>query len=380
MKVALVHFWLVGMRGGERVLEALCRLYPEADIFTHVYDPEQTSQTIKRHNIKTTFINRLPRARKWYQNYLPLMTLALPELDLSKYDLVISCESGPAKGVLTGPDTLHVCYCHSPMRYVWDMYHEYKKHLSWPKRLLAAPIMNYMRIWDVASSRYPDVIVANSNFVARRIKKFWGRDSFVVHPPVAVDDFTPNPSEQRQDFYLLFGELVSYKRADLAINAFSYPGCERKLVVIGDGEQKAALQKIAGPNVAFLGRQPLPVVKDYLANCKALIFPGLEDFGIVPVEALASGTPVIAYARGGVLDTIKDGLSGVFFHNQTEEDLLAAICKFEDNQNSFEAASLARQAQKFHEQNFALQMQEIINNALKDNAFKNKNGPGSAPE
>ena len=375
MKVALVHVWLVGMRGGERVLEALCRLYPEADIFTHVYDPDQTSETIKRHNIKTTFINRLPRARKWYQNYLPLMPLALAELDLSEYDLVISSESGPAKGVITGPDTLHVCYCHSPMRYAWDMYHEYKKHLSLPKRLLAAPVMNYMRNWDIASSRYPDVIVANSNFVARRVKKFWGRDSFVVHPPVAVDDFTPGPSSQRQDFYLLFGELVSYKRPDLAVNAFSYPGSARKLVVLGDGEQKAALQKIAGPNVTFLGRQPFSVVKDYLATCKALIFPGLEDFGIVPVEALASGTPVIAYAKGGALDTVKDGLSGVFFHKQTEEDLLAAIHKFENNQNNFEAASLAREAQKFHEQNFALQMQEIINNS-----FKNKGRAHSAPE
>lgn len=379
MKVALVHFWLVGMRGGERVLEALCRLYPEADIFTHVYDPSQTSETIKRHNIKTTFINKLPRARKWYQNYLPLMPLALAELDLSDYDLVISSESGPAKGVITGPDTLHVCYCHSPMRYVWDMYHEYKKHLSLPKRLLAAPIMNHMRKWDAISSRYPDVIVANSNFVARRIKKFWGRNSFVVHPPVAVDDFTPNPMGQRQNFYLLFGELVPYKRADLAVNAFSYPGSERKLVVIGDGAQKAALQKIAGPNVTFLGRQPFSAVKNYLASCKALIFPGLEDFGIVPVEALASGTPVIAYAKGGALDTIKDGLSGVFFHKQTEEDLLAAIHKFEDNQNSFEAASLAREAQKFHEQNFALQMQEIINIAL-SSKFENNGEAHSTPE
>lgn len=364
LKVAIVHFWLLGMRGGERVIEALCRLYPQADIFTHVYDPAAISETINRHRVFTTFISRLPKAKKWYQSYLPLMPLALEQLDLSGYDLVISSESGPAKGVITAPDAAHICYCHSPMRYVWDMYHDYTANMFLPKRLLVAPIMHYLRMWDNASASDPDVVVANSNFIAERVKKCWGRDAEVVHPPVAVEDFTPVPRSQRKDFYLYFGELVPYKRADLAVKAFSRPECKRNLIVIGQGEQLDSLKKIAGPRVDFLGRQPHDIVKEHLANCRALIFPGLEDFGIIPVEALASGTPVIAYGRGGVKDTIKDGVNGIFFHNQTEEDLLAALESFEKQENSFDATSLALEAKRFAEKNFAYQMQKIINKTL----------------
>lgn len=377
LKVAIVHFWLLGMRGGERVIEALCRLYPQADIFTHVYDPAAISETINRHKVFTTFINRLPKAKKWYQSYLPLMPLALDQLDLSDYDLVISSESGPAKGVVTAPDATHICYCHSPMRYVWDMYHDYTANMCLPKRLIAAPVMHYMRIWDKSSASDPDVVVANSNFIAQRIKKYWGRNAEVVHPPVAVDDFTPLPHSQRKDFYLYFGELVPYKRADLAVKTFSNPECKRNLIVIGQGEQLEPLKKIAGPNVRFLGRQPHEIVKEHLANCRALIFPGLEDFGIIPVEALASGTPVIAYGRGGVKDTIKEGLSGIFFHHQTEKDLLAALELFEKKENSFDPARLALEAKQFSENNFTSKMQKIINENL---ILKGKILPGDLYE
>ena len=366
MKVALVHFWLVGMRGGERVLEALCKMYPGADIFTHVYDPAEISNTIKSHKITTTFINKLPRAKTWYQNYLPLMPWALAELDFSDYDLIISSESGPAKGILTPPDAAHICYCHSPMRYVWDMYAEYTKELGWFKRVLAAPAMNYLRLWDAATANGPDVVVANSNFIAQRVKKCWGRASEVVHPPVAVEDFKIGLRETRKNFYLFFGELVAYKKADLAVRAFSRPDNNRELVVIGSGAQLEPLKKIASPNIKFLGRQPFNIVKQYLSSCKALIFPGLEDFGIVPVEALASGTPVIAYGRGGVLDTIKDGKSGIFFHKQTQEDLLEALCQFERAENSFDPGALAEQAKKFATANFQSQMQAIINRVLQE--------------
>lgn len=363
-RVALVHFWLLGMRGGEKVLEALCRMFPQADIFTHVYNPDAISETIKKHKIHTTFINRLPKARKLYQTYLPLMPLALDQLDLSGYDLVISSESGPAKGIVTSPDAAHICYCHSPMRYIWDLYHEYTAGMSLPKRILAAPIMHYMRIWDRTSAIDPDMVIANSSFIARRVKKCWGRDAEVVHPPVAVDNFSPLPKDQKKKFYLCFGELVPYKRADLAVKAFSRPGCERELIVIGQGEQLDYLKKIAGPKVTFLGRQPDGAVKQYLANCRALVFPGLEDFGIIPVEALASGTPVIAYGRGGVKDTVEDGQNGIFFYNQTEEDLLAAVERFEEQEDSFDPARLALEAKRFTEENFTAEMRKLVDKVL----------------
>lgn len=363
-RVALVHFWLLGMRGGEKVLEALCRMFPQADIFTHVYNPDAISETIKKHKIHTTFINRLPKARKLYQTYLPLMPLALDQLDLTGYDLVISSESGPAKGIVTSPDAAHICYCHSPMRYIWDLYHEYTAGMSLPKRILAAPIMHYMRIWDRTSAIDPDMVIANSSFIARRVKKCWGRDAEVVHPPVAVDNFSPLPKDQKKNFYLCFGELVPYKRADLAVKAFSRPGCERELIVIGQGEQLDYLKKIAGPKVTFLGRQPDGAVKQYLANCRALVFPGLEDFGIIPVEALASGTPVIAYGRGGVKDTVEDGQNGIFFYNQTEEDLLAAIERFEEQEDSFDPARLALEAKRFTEENFTAEMRKLVDKVL----------------
>ena len=367
MKVALIHFWLLGMRGGEQVLEAFCRMYPQADIFTHVYAPAEISETIRRHKVTTTFISRLPKARQWYQAYLPLMPLALEQLDLSDYDLVISSESGPAKGVVTAPDAVHICYCHSPMRYVWDMHHAYTAHMSAFKRMLAAPVRHYLRCWDRASASDPDLVVANSRFVAQRVKKYWGREALVVHPPVDVERFAPAQFSPKEDFYLFFGELVDYKKADLAVRAFSRPGQTRRLLVVGKGRQMESLKKMAGPQVSLLGRLPDAEIKKYLASCRALIFPGLEDFGIIPVEALASGTPVIAYGRGGILDTVKDGQSGIFFHKQTEEDLLEAVARFEAQENNFDAARLALEAQRFSQNRFIQQMQAVI-----DQAFRSK--------
>ena len=363
MKVALVHFWLVNMRGGERVLEALCRMYPQADIFTHVYDPAEISETIKAHKITTTFIQRLPRANRWYKAYLPLMPLALEQLDLSDYDLVISSESGPAKGVVAAPDAAHVCYCHSPMRYVWDMYPQYARRKNVFIRALMAPLIHYLKIWDRGTAAGVDAFAANSAFIARRIERCWRREAEVIPPPVAVDDFTVGPTEQREDFYLLFGQLVDYKRADLAVRAFSSPaGRKRRLVVIGEGEQMALLQKLAGPNVTLLGRQPFAAVKDHLSRCRALIFPGLEDFGIVPVEALACGAPVIAYGRGGVLDSMEDGVTGVFFEDQTEDALLAALERFEGL--SFDPAQLADRARYYHPDRFVERMAALVDKTL----------------
>ncbi|MBQ4133734.1 MAG: glycosyltransferase [Desulfovibrionaceae bacterium] len=372
MKVALVHFWLLGMRGGEQVLEAFCRMFPQADIFTHVYDPDKVSETIRRHKVHTTFINRLPGARKRYQSYFPLMPAALDQLDLSGYDLVISSESGPAKGVVTAPDAVHICYCHTPMRYVWDMHHEYTRGMGRLKRFLAAPLLQYLRCWDRAMALDPDVIVANSGFIAQRVKKCWGRDALVVNPPVNVNFFARRESVPKEDFYLFFGELVPYKRADLAVRAFSRPGQTRRLAVVGKGQQFDYLKSIAGPQVSLLGKLSHAEVKRYLSRARALIFPGLEDFGIIPVEALASGTPVIAYGRGGILDTVKDGQSGVFFSKQTEEDLLEAVARFEEQENNFDASRLASEAQRFSEERFIREMREIIGQAF---AQKNRLNP-----
>ena len=363
MKVALVHYWLVNMRGGERVLEALCRMYPQADIFTHVYDPAHISETIKAHRITTTFIQRLPRAARWYKGYLPLMPMALEQLDLTGYDLVISSESGPAKGVVASPDAAHICYCHSPMRYVWDMYPQYTQNMGFFKRLLLAPLMHHLKIWDRSSAAGVDAFAANSSFIARRIERCWRRTAEVIAPPVDVEAFTVTATDKREDFYLLFGQLTDYKRADLAVRAFSRPGGKaRRLVVIGEGEQLPMLQKMAGPNVTLLGRRPFTVVKDYLTRCRALVFPGLEDFGIVPVEALACGTPVIAYGKGGVLDSLVDGATGVFFSQQTEDELLAAIERFESL--SFDAAQVAAHARPFHPDCFAERMAALVDKTL----------------
>ena len=365
MKVALVHYWLVNMRGGERVLEALCRMYPQADIFTHVYDPAHISETIKAHRVTTTFIQRLPRAARWYKGYLPLMPMALEQLDLTGYDLVISSESGPAKGVVAAPDAAHICYCHSPMRYVWDMYPQYTRGANLIKRLAMAPLIHYLKMWDRSTAAGVDAFAANSSFIARRIERCWRREAEVIPPPVDVDAFALGPADKREDFYLLFGQLVDYKRADLAVRAFSRAGgSKRRLVVIGEGEQMPLLKKLAGSNVSLLGRQPLAVVREHLSRCRALIFPGLEDFGIVPVEALACGTPVIAYGRGGVLDSLQDGVTGVFFKEQTEQALLDAVARFESLR--FDPAGLAESARRFHPDRFAERMAALAQKIMAD--------------
>ena len=327
MRVALVHYWLTKMRGGERVLETLCEMFPQADIYTHVVDRANLSDTLNRHEIRTSFISRFPFAKTHYQKYLPFMPRALEELDLSGYDLVISSESGPAKGVLTSPDAFHLCYCHSPMRYIWDLYPEYLHGSGFLARQLFPGIAHRLRTWDVTSAARVDQFVANSSFVKRRIEKFYRRDSEVIFPPVSVSEFSGARSESPGEYYLAAGELVGYKRFDLVVDAFTR--LNKRLVIVGDGEQRKALQRRAGASVEFLGRVDFPELKQRFAACKALIFPGAEDFGMIPVEVMATGRPVIAYGKGGALDTIIDGRTGILFEDQTIDALLAAIDRFE---------------------------------------------------
>lgn len=364
MKVAIIHYWLVGMRGGEKVVEALCEMYPQADIFTHVYVPEMVSDRIRQHTIIPTFINSLPRAASMYKTYLPLMPLALEQLDLRGYDLIISSESGPSKGIIPPPDALHVCYCHTPMRYIWNMYHDYRKGAGRVARLMMPPLSHYLRMWDVTSAARVDSFVSNSTTVARRIHRYYGADSVVIHPPVDTGAFSIAAPSELEDYYLMAGELVSYKRPDLAVRAFNE--MKLKLVVIGGGEMLGEIRRIAGPTVTVLGSQPFDVLKQHYARCRALIFPGEEDFGMVPVEAMASGRPVVAFGRGGATETIAKGVSGVFFADQTVEDITSAVRRLAAIE--IDPEKIAAHANQFGRDQFFQKMKMHIDGLLAEKA------------
>lgn len=331
MKTAIIHYWLTNMRGGEKIIEILCDIFPHADIFTLAYNPDLISKKINRHNIQTSFIQNLPFGVSKCQQYLPLHPFASEQFDLSGYDLVISSESGISKGIILDPFTCHICYCHSPMRYLWNMYHEYKKGMGKIKRILWAIISNHMRQWDYINSQRVDYFIANSKNVRLRIKKYYNKESEVIYPPVEFSKFKNNPSKE---FYLFLGQLNPYKKADLAVRAFNKSN--KKLTVIGDGPQKKELKKIAGSNIKILGKQSDSAVVNFYSKCKGLVFPGEEDFGITPLEAMASGKPVIAYRKGGALETVIDGKTGILFDEQNEISLLQAINRAEKIQWNFE--------------------------------------------
>lgn len=365
MRVAVIHYWWLSNRGGEAVTSAFLEMFPDADLFIHVCDEALVRRTLGpgfRGRIVTSFISRLPGAAKRHQRYMPLMPLALEQWDLSDYDLVISSESGPAKGVITRPDAVHICYCHSPMRYIWDMYQPYLRSAGWLVRKLFPPIAHWLRVWDRASADRVDHFIANSRFIAARIAKFYRREAEVIWPPVDVAAF--DPTRPREDFYLCLGQLVGYKRVDLAVDAFNQLGLP--LVVIGEGELMDSLAARAGPNVRLMGRQPFEAVKDHLERCKALVFPGLEDFGIVPVEAMAAGAPVIAYGRGGILDTVVDGETGLFFDRQDVDALAEAVRRFEARPGAFAPAPLRRHAERFDKPRFMAEIRAAIDRALLD--------------
>jgi glycosyltransferase involved in cell wall biosynthesis len=342
-RVALVHYWFVSMRGGERVVERLLGLYPQADIFTHVYDPAQVSAKIARARITTSFIDRLPAAKRFYQYYLPFMPIALEQLDLTGYDLVISSESGPAKGVITAPASLHLCYCHSPMRYLWDHYHQYRRAANPLARLAMPLVYNWLRQWDVSSSARVDLIAANSSFVRQRIAKVWRRDAEVIHPPVETALFTP--STEIDDYYLWVGAMVPYKRPDLAVDAFNANGLP--LLMVGQGSMLKRLKSRARPNIRFIDRLDFNALRRAYARAKAFVITAEEDFGIAPVEAMASGRPVIALGRGGALDTVVPGRTGVFFANQESESLIAAVTEMELFLREFDPREAVAQAVRF---------------------------------
>lgn len=359
-RVALVHYWLVGMRGGERVLEEMLRLYPEADIFTHVVNRERISDMLAARPITETSIARLPGARRHYQKYLSMMPRALEELDMSAYDLVLSSESGPAKGVIASPDATHLCYCHSPMRYIWDHYPAYRAGLGGLKRQYFSRLAHRLREWDVTSAARVDQFVANSRFIAGRIHRVWGREAKVVHPPVDLEKYHPEPARSR-DYYLFVSELVAYKRADVAIDAFR--GLDLPLKVVGKGAEFTNLSRNAPPNVEMLGRVDDTALAALYRGARALVFPAEEDFGIVPVEAMACGTPVIAYGRGGALDSVKDGVTGRFFEEQTATCLRDVVSEFDAERNAYDPAIIAAHAQGFGAARFRRELSDVIDAA-----------------
>jgi len=363
MKVAIIHYWWLSNRGGEAVCTALVELFPDADLFLHVCNEDVVRKALPVEftgQIKKTFISRLPWAQKQYQKYLPFMPLALEQLDLTAYDLIISSESGPAKGVITRPDALHVCYCHSPMRYVWDMYHEYLSTAGRVVRVLFPLVAHWLRVWDRLSADRVDHFIANSSFVAKRIKKFYRRDAEVIFPPVNSSEFSHE--QERGDFYLCLGQLVPYKRADLAVDAFNQLGLP--LIVVGEGALYESLKSRAKSNVTLMGRQPFPVIKDLLERCRGLIFPGMEDFGIVPVEAMAAGAPVIAFAKGGALETVIHGQTGVHFHEQSIKSLIEAVQHIEAGEFCFSPPLLHKYAAEFDKAIFKQRVKEFIEKNL----------------
>ena len=369
-----MHYWFLSRRGGERVVEALCELFPQADIFALVADPKTLLPELQKHKLTTSFLQKLPGSRAWHRHMLPLYPLAVEQFDLRGYDLVISSESGPAKGVLTGPETCHICYCHTPMRYIWNFYQEYKNGsgLGPVRKLIFGLTAHYARLWDQASAARVDYFAVNSHNVAARIRKYYRREAEVIHPPVNLDG--AQLSGKIGDYYLVVGQLVNYKRVDLAIEACNKLG--RALRIVGVGEEYTRLRRIAGKTVSFLGALSDDDVREQYARCRALLFPGEEDFGIVPVEAQASGRPVIAFGKGGAQETVigapQDGFAdperstGMFFGEQSVDSLVDAILRFEALEYHFSPPFIRAHAEQFDKKHFLKKMDHFVAEKLED--------------
>jgi glycosyltransferase involved in cell wall biosynthesis len=377
-RIALVHYWYFRHRGGERVFDVLADIFSNADIFFICYDQSALASSLRQHKISSSFLNRLPQVKKYYRSLLPFFPIALEQFDLSGYDLVISHEAGPAKGVITRPDTRHICYCHTPMRYLWDMYHEYLSTAPGPiGRLVYSLSCHYVRNWDYLASARVDQFIASSMNGAKRIHKYYRRDAEVVYPPVDTTKYAIAERPSR-DFYLVVSPLVDYKRIDLAIEACNR--LKKRLVVIGEGERAKSLRRIAGPTVTFLGFQPEEVVSHHYSNCRALLFPGEEDIGLTPIEAQASGRPVIGYGKGGVLETVKglsprilsipEKSSGVFFEQQTVDSLSEAILEFERLEGEFSPPFIRSQVSMFDQRHFRRKFAELAQIEWQDKSME----------
>lgn len=366
MKTAIICDWLVTYAGAERFLGILIECFPEADIFAVIdhLDPKHRD-LLKGKKVQTTYIQRFPFAKKLYRAYLPWMPLAIEQLDVSKYDLIISSSHAVAKGVITGPDQLHISYVHSPMRYAWDFQHQYLNETGLNKGLksyFARKILHKMRIWDQRTANGVDHFVANSNFIARRIWKTYRREAEVIPPPVDTSFF--QPYAQKEDFYLAASRLVPYKKMDLIAEAFSQMP-DKKLIIIGDGPEMNKVKAKAGNNVELLGYQSSDVLKQHMQRAKALIFASEEDFGLIPVEVQACGTPVIAYGKGGALDSVQDisqdNPTGIFFYEQSVKAICDAVKQFEQNQHQFTLENCVKNAAQFDNERFKERFLKFVN-------------------
>jgi glycosyltransferase involved in cell wall biosynthesis len=365
VKVAIVHDWLVTYAGAERVLEQLLLLYPGADLFTLIdFLPETERAFLQGCSPQTSFLQRAPGARRHYRRYLPLMPLAIEQFDVSAYDLVISSSYAVAKGVLTGPDQLHICLCHSPMRYAWDLQHQYLRETGLDSGLssfFARYLLHRTRIWDLRTANGVDRFIAISRFIARRIWKVYRREAVVIYPPVDVEAFTPGADKDA--YYVTASRMVPYKRIDLIVAAFARTP-ERQLVVIGDGPEAAKVRAMSAPNIQLLGHQPLPVLREHLRRARAFVFAAEEDFGIAPLEAQACGTPVIALGRGGACESIR-GLheseaTGVFFQEQTVEAIQGAVELYEQVASRLTAEACRANAMRFGADRFRHQFHTYV--------------------
>ena len=381
MKIAIIHDWLTGMRGGEKCLEVLCKLYPSADIFTLLHIPGKVSPVIESHPIHTSFIQNLPFAESKYRYYLPLMPSAIEAFNLKEYDLILSSSHCVAKSVKPGPSSMHICYCHTPMRYIWDQFDQYfgKGKSSWFAATAMKFIRGWLQRWDVKTSRRVNHFIANSRHVQKRIKKYYNQEAAIIHPPVDTGLFTPDTDEKKENYFLIVSAFAPYKRLDLAVNAFNQ--LNLPFFVIGEGQDAKRLKEMAKTNIHFEGWLDNSQIRSHFARCRAFIFCGEEDFGITLLEAQAMGRPVIALGRGGALETVvpdsqswkpETGIdisstsqpTGVFFYEQTPEALIKAIQHFESIESQFDADVIRTHAQKFDISVYTKKMKTFIDEKI----------------
>ena len=365
-RTAVIHEWFTTLAGSEKVVEQMCGLYPDADLFATYADPQFVAATpfLRDRRLTTTFIQHLPGAAKRFRSYLLLMPLAIEQLDLSAYDVVLSSNHAVAKGVLTGPNQLHISYVHSPIRYAWDLQHQYLRESKLDrgaKGWLAKWMLHKVRIWDYRTAAGVDHFIANSSYIARRIKKVYGRDADVIYPPVDVSAFTVE--EAKEDFYLAASRFVPYKRMDLVVEAFrAMP--DKRLVVIGDGPESGKIEALAGTNVELMGYQPFEVLREMMQRARAFVFAAEEDFGIMPVEAQACGTPVIALARGGALETVRpvgiERPTGVFFAEQTVPAVVDAVKSFDAHRHELTPSACRDNSLRFSTSRFREELASYV--------------------
>jgi glycosyltransferase involved in cell wall biosynthesis len=366
MKTAIVHDWLMSISGGEKVVKGIYGVFP-SKIYTLIKNEEKLKNSFfEDKEIISSFIEKLPFSKKKYQSYLPFFPLAIEQFDLRDYDVIFSSSSCVAKGVLTKEDQLHICYCHTPIRYAWDLYHQYLNESNLKKGIkgiLAKFFLHYLRNWDISTVNRVDYFIANSNFIKKRIKKIYNKDSIVIYPPVDTNYFLP--FFKKENFYLTASRLVPYKKIDQIVEAFSKME-DKKLIVIGDGPEMKKIKSKAKKNIEILGYQSNEVLKNYMQRAKAFVFNAIEDFGIIPVEAMSSATPVIALNKGGAKETIINNQTGVFFENQNVLDIIEAVNYFEKNEDKFNLEKIREHALNFSEEKFKKEIKDFTYKKIKE--------------